>query len=226
MRVIDEQVRDSCEGKHLRSALSGCGERSEVGRGQFLEVETGLKVVSFSEPDLKKRKWLLKQLSMCEAPRDKAWERRKRQERGGSRTKNTRPRRNNFHVCDNITDDDLHELKGCIELGFGFNEEDGQQLCHTLPALDLYFAVNRQLSPSPVSTPLSHRSSSFASPATATPPSDSDSWKICNPDIAGKPFFYSLNCNLVMDEGDDPEHVKIKLRYWAQAVACSVMQSH
>ncbi|KAL2345796.1 hypothetical protein Fmac_007081 [Flemingia macrophylla] len=153
----------------------------EVGRGRFLEVETGLKVLSFSEADLKKRKRLLKQLSMCEAPRDKAWERRKRQERGGSRTKNRRPRRNSFHVCDNITDDDLHELKGCIELGFGFNEEDGQQLCHTLPALDLYFAVNRQLSPSPVSTPLSHRSSSFPSPVTATPPSDSDSWKICNP---------------------------------------------
>lgn len=25
--------------------------------------------------------------------------------------------------------------------------------------------------------------------------------------------------------GDDPEHVKTKLRHWAQAVACSVMQS-
>lgn len=26
--------------------------------------------------------------------------------------------------------------------------------------------------------------------------------------------------------GDDPADVKTKLRHWAQAVACSVMQSH
>ncbi|KAK2402840.1 hypothetical protein P8452_09049 [Trifolium repens] len=146
------------------------------------------------------KKRLSKQLSMCEKPRDMAWERRRRQER----------RRSSIVqdcVCDDITDDDLHELKGCIELGFGFNEEDGQRLCNTLPALDLYFAVNRGLSPSPVSTPQSRasslgaRSSSFGSPR-----SDADSWKICSP-------------------GDDPELVKTKLRHWAQAVACSVMQS-
>jgi hypothetical protein len=121
------------------------------------------------------KKRLSKQLSMCEKPRDMAWERRRRQER----------RRSSIVqdcVCDDITDDDLHELKGCIELGFGFNEEDGQRLCNTLPALDLYFAVNRGLSPSPVSTPQSRasslgaRSSSFGSPR-----SDADSWKICSP---------------------------------------------
>ncbi|KAI5398324.1 uncharacterized protein LOC127094864 [Lathyrus oleraceus] len=143
---------------------------------------------------------LSKQLSMCEKPRDMAWERKRRQERRRSSIAHE-------CVCDDITDDDLHELKGCIELGFGFNEEDGQKLCNTLPALDLYFAVNRGLSPSPVSTPQSRasslgaRSSSFGSPR-----SDADSWKICSP-------------------GDDPELVKTKLRHWAQAVACSVMQS-
>ncbi|KAJ1409377.1 hypothetical protein SESBI_22891 [Sesbania bispinosa] len=145
----------------------------------------------------KNRKRLSKQLSMCD--RDRAWERRRRQERMRSTVQEC--------VCDDLTDEDLHELKGCIELGFGFNEEDGQTLCNTLPALDLYFAVNRRLSPSPVSTPhsrapsLGGRSSSFGSPR-----SDSDSWKICSP-------------------GDDPELVKTKLRHWAQAVACSVMQS-
>nr|KYP74481.1 hypothetical protein KK1_007164 [Cajanus cajan] len=147
-------------------------------------------------PLWRNRKRLSKQLSMCEKPRDIAWERRRMQERRRSST-----------VCDDLTDEDLNELKGCIELGFGFNEEDGQRLCNTLPALDLYFAVNRRLSPSPVSTPqsassLGGRSSSFGSPR-----SDSDSWKICSP-------------------GDDPEHVKTKLRHWAQAVACSVMQSY
>ncbi|KAL0281806.1 UNVERIFIED_CONTAM: hypothetical protein Sradi_7285300 [Sesamum radiatum] len=120
-----------------------------------------------------------------------------------------------------LTDEDLNELKGCIELGFGFNEEDGQRLCSTIPALDLYFAVNRQFSTSPLSSPASNgsapslagsttsgsssasglggRSSSFGGPI-----SESD-WKICSP-------------------GDDPEHVKTKLRHWAQAVACSVRQ--
>ncbi|CAJ1961094.1 unnamed protein product [Sphenostylis stenocarpa] len=174
-------------------------------RVQLQEVETKLQQhIALAEEALNKRKRCLsKQLSMCVAPRDIAWERKKKQE---GRTR-TRTRRNSFHVCDDVTDDDLHELKGCIELGFGFNEEDGQTLCDTLPALDLYFAVNRQLSP--VSTPHSRPSSSFGSPTNAPsqPPPDSDSWKICSP-------------------GDDPEHVKTKLRHWAQAVACSVMQSH
>ncbi|ESR37245.1 1-phosphatidylinositol-4,5-bisphosphate phosphodiesterase epsilon-1 [Citrus sinensis] len=153
----------------------------------------------------KNKKRLSKQLSMCETPRDIAWEKRRRQMLRQER------RKNGIHDSDQdlLTDEDLHELKGCIELGFGFNEEEGQQLCNTLPALDLYFAVNRQLSTSPVSTPQSRastsslggRSSSFGSPR-----SDSDAWKICNP-------------------GDNPQQVKTKLRHWAQAVACSVMQS-
>lgn len=129
----------------------------------------------------KNKKRLSKQLSMCETPRDIAWERRRRQILRQERKKS-----NDMNDSDQyLTDEDLHELKGCIELGFGFNEEEGQQLTSTLPALDLYFAVNRQLSISPVSTPqsgrhstssLGGRSSSFDSPR-----SDSDSWKICSP---------------------------------------------
>jgi len=137
------------------------------------ESDEELQHMSLAPPLWKNKKRLSKQLSMCEKPRDIAWERRRMQERRRSST-----------VCDDLTDEDLHELKGCIELGFGFNEEDGQRLCNTLPALDLYFAVNRRLSPSPVSTPQSHssslggRSSSFGSPR-----SDADSWKICNPGL-------------------------------------------
>ncbi|KAJ6682812.1 hypothetical protein OIU74_020957 [Salix koriyanagi] len=156
---------------------------------------------------LKNKKLLSKQLSMCETRRDRAWERRRRQILMQER------RKSGLLESDDLTDEDLHELKGCIELGFGFKEEEGHQLANTLPALDLYFAVNRQLSPSPVSTPQSGgdlssssssamgtRSSSFGSPM-----SDPE-WKICSP-------------------GDDPKQVKTKLRHWAQAVACSVMQS-
>ncbi|XP_021894251.1 uncharacterized protein LOC110811928 [Carica papaya] len=148
------------------------------------------------------KKRLSKQLSMCETPRDIAWERRRQQILRQERRRSINGSNSNNSESDDLTDEDLHELKGCIELGFGFKEEEGQQLCNTLPALDLYFAVNRQFSPSPVSTPGS-RSSSLGSPRM----SDSDSWKILSP-------------------GDNPQQVKTKLRHWAQAVACSVMQSY
>ncbi|KAB1994818.1 hypothetical protein ERO13_D13G107500v2 [Gossypium hirsutum] len=156
---------------------------------------------------MRNRRYLSKQLSMLETSRDIAWERRRRQILRQERGKNGIAEGNG----NGLTDEDLHELKGCIELGFGFNEEEGQQLCNTLPALDLYFAVNRQLSPSPVSTPHSRRSSSLSSlggrsSSFGSPKSDQD-WKICSP-------------------GEDPQQVKTKLRHWAQAVACSVMQSY
>ncbi|XP_021621555.1 uncharacterized protein LOC110621594 [Manihot esculenta] len=166
-----------------------------------------LQHMPLAPPMWKNKKRLSKQLSMCETRRDRAWEKRRRQILRQER------RKNNIIDSDDLTDEDLNELKGCIELGFGFNEEEGHQLCNTLPALDLYFAVNRQLSPSPSSTPqsggsmsrssssLGRRSSSFGSS-----PNESD-WKICSP-------------------GDDPQQVKTKLRHWAQAVACSVMQSY
>ncbi|KAJ1385123.1 hypothetical protein SESBI_41908 [Sesbania bispinosa] len=169
----------------------------EVERVPQSEYSEELQQVALAEPAWKKRKHLSKQLSMCGTPGDLAWERRRRQIHRQER------RRNSINDSDDLTDEDLHELRGCIELGFGFNEEDGQTLCNTLPALDLYFAVNRQLSTSPVSTPDHSRASSFGSVSCTDP----ESWKICSP-------------------GDDPAHVKTKLRHWAQAVACSVMQSH
>jgi hypothetical protein len=161
------------------------------------------------------KKRLSKQLSMCEVPRDIAWERRRRQYLRQER------RRNGIQQeAEHLTDEDLDELKGCIELGFGFNESEGQRLCTTIPALDLYFAVNRQLSISPISSPNSCGSApsplgcvststtaiGTRSSSCGSPRSESDAWKICNP-------------------GDDPQQVKTKLRHWAQAVACSVMQS-
>lgn len=154
---------------------------------------------------MKNKKCLSKQLSMCETSRDIAWEKRRRQFLRHER------RRNGIIDAEDLTDEDLHELKGCIELGFGFKEEAaGQQFRNTLPALDLYFAVNRQLSPSPVSTPQSRHSSASSlggrTSSFESPRSESD-WKICSP-------------------GDNPQQVKTKLRHWAQAVACSVMQSY
>ncbi|KAE8687313.1 PRA1 family protein E [Hibiscus syriacus] len=129
-------------------------------------------------PLMKNWRYLSKQLSLGETSREMAWERRRRQILRQQRGKN------------GLTDDDLHELRGCIELGFGFNEEDGQKLCITLPALDLYFAVNRQLSPSP---PESGRSSSTSS-------------------LGGRSSSFDRSVR------NNPQQVKTKLRNWAQAV--------
>ncbi|KAJ0235964.1 1-phosphatidylinositol-4,5-bisphosphate phosphodiesterase epsilon-1 [Hirschfeldia incana] len=165
-----------------------------------------LQKMSLEPPRAKPKKRLSKQLSMLETKRDKAWERRRRQMLHHLEMKQI----NEGGDINDLTDEDLSELKGSIELGFGFNEEQGQQLTTTLPALDLYFAVNRQISP--VSTPssggssssrltsLGERSSSFGSPM-----SDSDGLKFMSP-------------------GDNPQQVKTRLRHWAQAVACSVIQ--
>ncbi|XP_073045418.1 uncharacterized protein [Primulina eburnea] len=198
---MGEQEKNSSNNENIiesssssSSLSSSCDEREDLQR------------LERAPPFWRTKKRLSKQLSMCETPRDMAWERRRLQFL-------CQERRRNGVNDDVITDEDMNELKGCIELGFGFNEEDGQRLCPTIPALDLYFAVSRQFSSSPISSPASSsgstssstslgvRSSSFGSPT-----SDSDSWKICSP-------------------GDDPQQVKTKLRHWAQAVACSLMQS-
>ncbi|XP_058108801.1 uncharacterized protein LOC131251834 [Magnolia sinica] len=165
-------------------------------------------------PPLKNRKLLSKQLSIRETSLEAAWEKRRLQilrkdsielldestEADGFRSPRLSGR--------GLTDEDLNELKGSIDLGFGFNEEDGQGLCDTLPALDLYFAVTRQLSDKKIryspSSPMS--STSGSSSTVGSPKSPDESWKICNP-------------------GDNPQHVKTRLRHWAQAVACSVRQS-
>ncbi|KAL0364785.1 UNVERIFIED_CONTAM: hypothetical protein Sangu_0576100 [Sesamum angustifolium] len=171
----------------------------------------------WSNPKTKRK--LSKQLSTYEVPRNVAWERRRRQILQQERRKNSiaiQEAADDDHLT--LTDEDLKELKGCIELGFGFNEEEGRRLCPTLPALDLYFAVNRQFLTSPIASPASTgparspAASSACSPGgryscgSPSPTSDPDTWKIVSP-------------------GDDPQHAKKKLRHWAQAVACSVRQS-
>uniref|UniRef100_A0A7N0T4Y6 Uncharacterized protein n=1 Tax=Kalanchoe fedtschenkoi TaxID=63787 RepID=A0A7N0T4Y6_KALFE len=143
------------------------------------------------------KKRFSKQLSiMCQSQQDIAWEKRRSQIRRKSGP---------VHDAEDLTDEDMKELKGFMELGFRFSEEDGERLGSTLPALDLYLAVNRHVCPSPVSTPHSARLSP-ASSFAGSPTRDSDHWKICSP-------------------GEDPKQVKNKLRQWAQVVAFSVMHS-
>ncbi|KAL5221210.1 hypothetical protein ABZP36_025923 [Zizania latifolia] len=94
-----------------------------------------------------------------------------------------------------LTEEDLEELKGCLDLGFGFAYHEIPELCATLPALELCYSMRRRF--------LDEQSAPGEEPAppAATPPLPN--WRISGP-------------------GDDPEEVKARLKYWAQAVACTV----
>ncbi|KAK3204480.1 hypothetical protein Dsin_018526 [Dipteronia sinensis] len=86
-----------------------------------------------------------------------------------------------------LTDDDLDELKGCLDLGFGFSYDEIPELCNTLPALELCYSMSQK----------------FIDDHHNTSDSPIASWKISSP-------------------GDHPEDVKARLKFWAQAVACTV----
>lgn len=44
-----------------------------------------------------------------------------------------------------LTDGDLEELKGCLDLGFGFSYDEIPGLCAMLPALELCYSMSRLL---------------------------------------------------------------------------------
>ncbi|CAN8305834.1 unnamed protein product [Cochlearia groenlandica] len=218
-------------GEALSVSTSSCSSLYESESEELQE-----KKPLVESPRNKSKKRFSRQLSMLEMQRDSAWERRRHQ----MLQYNLEKKKNNEGGRDNVlTDEDLNELKGSIELGFGFNEEQGQKLTTTLPALDFYFAVSRQISPvSPPSSggsssssyfgPSGDRSFSFSSPRSDL---SSDALRLMSP---GK-FFSSISLydivimfleNIVVLAGDSPLQVKTRLRHWAQAVACSVMQSY
>jgi len=198
-------------------------EQDAVSMASQAPVSRAAHPAAAADNNINKKRMLSKQLSMKETTREVKWEKRRRQiQRQRSSMGLYDADCVNVHATANgVTDEDLDELKGSMELGFGFNEENGgQNLCDTLPALDLYFAVNRQLSepkmrvcsrslPSlSVATSSSSMHSGSPSPAGSptAQPSLLDSLKICSP-------------------GENPQLIKTRLRQWAQVVACSVKHS-
>ncbi|KAL6546104.1 hypothetical protein OROGR_009978 [Orobanche gracilis] len=146
-----------------------------------------------SEPDpqphrgVMRRQPLSKQNSWSpDIHRDEAWT---------NRRKNHRLRRGR-----SVTDDDLDELRGCLDLGFQFDSPDlDPKLSSTFPALEFYHAVNRQYG-----SALS-RSASF-------------------PDCDSAASSSTESPRSIIEPGEDPKTVKTILRQWAQVVACSVRQ--
>ncbi|PKU80078.1 uncharacterized protein LOC110095703 [Dendrobium catenatum] len=98
-----------------------------------------------------------------------------------------------------LTDEDLEELKGCLDLGFGFSYEEIPELCGTLPALELCYSMSQRF----LDEQQQQRSAAGYNAVSAISPVRVANWKISNP-------------------GDHPDEVKARLKYWAQAVACTV----
>ncbi|XP_020222943.1 uncharacterized protein LOC109805316 [Cajanus cajan] len=121
--------------------------------------------------------------------RDEAWQRRKESAR-------RRPHR----LSKSLSEDDLAELKACIELGFGFDSpEIDPKLSHTIPALEFYHAVNKRFNHHALS-----RSSSSSSLLSDN--------HIASP-------------TTIFNPGDDLAAKKTRLKQWAQVVACAVRES-
>ncbi|KAL8246359.1 hypothetical protein R6Q59_007575 [Mikania micrantha] len=100
-----------------------------------------------------------------------------------------------------LTDEDLDELKGCLDLGFGFSYDEIPELCNTLPALELCYSMSQKFLDEHQKSPEPSPSPAVVDESVSPPPIAN--WKISSP-------------------GDDPEDVKARLKYWAQAVACTV----
>ncbi|WVZ73512.1 hypothetical protein U9M48_021811 [Paspalum notatum var. saurae] len=131
--------------------------------------------------------------------RDESWERRRRGIRGGGSA---------LRRVRSVTDDDLAELRGCIDLGFGFEPPAARcaacggagrrdRLLETFPALDLYYAVHAAEGGVACSCGAASEVSSEESPV-------------------GSPMS-------IVSPGDPPETVKMRLKQWAQVVAMSML---
>ncbi|KAG2719816.1 hypothetical protein I3843_02G004500 [Carya illinoinensis] len=178
--------------------------------GAVLEVSTPMSLPPAQPPPLEQSQppqaktmisRLYKQHSWSpDAFREQAWLRRK----GSSKNRRSK----------SVTDEDLDELKACIELGFGFDDssspEMDQRLSDTLPALGLYHAVNKHYNDTVSKSTTTVPSSSTVSERESTDPS---------------PLGSTSPHNLFGTAGDNPQDVKTRLKQWAQVVGCSVRQS-
>jgi len=216
--------RDSSSG----SALQGSDVQSTVGMSHEAPARLGSSASGDRNLWRSKRKLTKQRSWSSESSREEAWRKKKDQfvveegpVHGSSKSTadrscwpvhgvKSRPR------ARSLTDEDLDELRGFIDLGFRFSyEEEHHELCNTLPALDLYYAVNRQYIGS------KFKSLSFSS---SSPPSSSSPASATDRSSCGSPMSPLCDTWRIASPGDNPQHVKTRLRHWAQAVACSIRQ--
>ncbi|KAH8502413.1 hypothetical protein H0E87_013923 [Populus deltoides] len=76
-----------------------------------------------------------------------------------------------------LTDDDLDELKGCLDLGFGFSYDEIPELCNTLPALELCYSMSQKFLDEHQKSP-ERSSPAVAEAANSSPIAN---WKISSP---------------------------------------------
>ncbi|KAL1188717.1 hypothetical protein V5N11_020635 [Cardamine amara subsp. amara] len=160
---------------------------------------------------------LMKQHSLpSDLTRDKAWLRKQKRQ----------PSHRHLHRSKScITNEDIDELKGCFDLGFGFEPDSpdfNPSLSKTIPALDLYCAVHRQ------HTNHLSRTSSLASESDVS--NSNSTTTIVNSITETSPSPWEGNgsnssSTTIVNKGDDEKTMKKKLKQWAKVVACSVRQS-
>lgn len=75
-----------------------------------------------------------------------------------------------------LTDEDLEELKGCLDLGFGFSYDGIPELCGTLPALELCYSLSQRF--------LDEQHQYNSHEAGHEPPYPLANWKISSPGMA------------------------------------------
>jgi hypothetical protein len=76
-----------------------------------------------------------------------------------------------------LTDDDLEELKGCVDLGFGFSYNEIPELCGTLPALELCYSMSKRFLDDQQQQESKAEEAAPASPAQPV----ATNWKISSP---------------------------------------------
>lgn len=84
-----------------------------------------------------------------------------------------------------LTDEDLDELKGCLDLGFGFSYDEIPELCNTLPALELCYSMSQKFMDE-------HQKSPENSPQASLSPVDSLSSSMANWKISSPGEYYCL----------------------------------
>ncbi|KAG1327587.1 hypothetical protein COCNU_01G015210 [Cocos nucifera] len=87
-----------------------------------------------------------------------------------------------FGRTKSLTDEDLEELKGCLDLGFGFSYEEIPELCNTLPALELCYSMSQRFMDEQQQQPRSpDRSGEVAEQCAAVSSLPIANWRISEP---------------------------------------------